>query len=88
MMDGMSGNRSSSGPGTPADDSWASETLPLSIRKELLERELNKLGFRRAGTSAAGTVHHHGGTAQQQQQPQGASSHPQADGSDAAEHGD
>ena len=26
--------------------SWTSETLPLSVRKELLERELKKLGFR------------------------------------------
>jgi len=60
--------------------SWTSETLPLHVRKELLERELKKLGFRKAGS-------HEGGSAQQQQQPQsGSSSHPQADGDDA--HGD
>lgn len=58
---------------------WTSETLPLSVRKELLERELRKLGFRKGGS-------HEGGSAQQQQ-PQGGSSHPSADG-DSAGHGD
>jgi hypothetical protein len=42
------------------------------VRKDLLERELKKLGFRKAG--ADGGASH--GAAQQQQQPQG---HPQAD---------
>jgi hypothetical protein len=66
--------------GTPPDDgdtrSWTSETLPLSLRRELLERELNKLGFRKGaqGSSRDGPV------AQQQQQAQGESSHPRADG--------
>lgn len=60
--------------------SWTSETLPLSVRKELLERELKKLGFRKAGS-------HEGGSAQQQQQPQGGSTHPSA-GTDNADHGD
>ena len=60
--------------------SWTSETLPLHVRKELLERELTKLGFRKNGS-------HEGGSAQQQQQPQGgASSHPQAD--ESGGHGD
>jgi hypothetical protein len=49
------------------------------VRKELLARELRRLGFRqRAGGVAQ--------QQQQQQQPQG-SSHPQAD-ADAGEHGD
>jgi hypothetical protein len=62
--------------------SWTSETLPLSLRKELLERELKKLGFRKAGS-------HEGGGAQQQQQPQGGSSHPSANvDRDGAGHGD
>lgn len=52
--------------------SWANETLPLSVRKELLERELKNLGLRRAGSARAS------GSAQQQQQPQPAE-HPQAD---------
>lgn len=55
--------------------SWATETLPLSLRKEMLERELRKLGFRKADAkSAAGREP---GAAQQEGQ---ASSHPQADG--------
>ena len=58
----------------PDEDSgsWTTETLPMSLRKELLERELKKLGFRKAG--------HQGPVGQQQQQPQGgASSHPTAE---------
>ena len=59
---------------------WTNETLALSVRKELLERELKKLGFRKSGS-------HEGGTAQQQQQPQGgSSSHPSAE-ADADSHG-
>lgn len=52
------------------DGTWTSETLPMSLRRELLERELAKLGFRKAGQ----------GSAQQQQQPQAtaASGHPRA----------
>ena len=61
------------GSGGPAGDgdtgSWACETLPMDVRKELLERELKKLGFRKPG--------HDGPVGQQQQQPQG-SSHPGA----------
>ena len=64
--------------------SWTTETLPMSVRKELLERELRKLGFRKAGSSASGA--HQGGSAQQQQQPQGGNSHPSAD-SDPGSHG-
>lgn len=58
--------------------SWAAESLPMSVRKELLERELRKLGFRKMESQ--------GGNAQQQQQPQRheSSSHPNAD---AGEHG-
>jgi len=29
-------------PGQPGADSWADETLPLGLRKELLDRELRK----------------------------------------------
>jgi hypothetical protein len=54
--------------------SWATETLPMSVRRELLERELNKLGFRKAGQGGGA---HPGGSVQQQQQPQG-DEHPQA----------
>lgn len=75
-------------PGGGRDDgdtgSWTCETLPLSVRKELLERELKKLGFRKAGSQAGGA--HDGGSAQQQQQPQGGGNHPSAEG-DTGSHG-
>ena len=75
----------SSKAGGSSDDremgSWANETLPLSIRRELLERELKKLGFRRSG--AEGSASSRASVSQQQQQPQG--SHPQAD-SDGRDH--
>lgn len=71
-------NESGSGKGPDEDGSWTTETLPMSVRKELLERELHKLGFRKAGQGAAS---HPGGSSQQQQQPQ-PSSHPSAGGGD------
>jgi hypothetical protein len=56
----------------------------MSLRKELLERELNKLGLRRSGPAASSQD---GGVAQQQQQPQSSTSeHPTA--VDAVDHGD
>lgn len=60
------GMTSSSLPGGPVEHepSWASETLPLSVRKELLERELSKLGYRKEGTLPLVSVQ------QQQQQLQ------------------
>lgn len=66
------------------EDTWTSETLPMSVRKELLERELSKLGFHRAEAGGHGTGSR---SVQQQQQPQtsGSSSHPQAD-ADAGPH--
>jgi len=79
----MTGTRSGHGPADRDAGSWATETLPLSVRKELLERELKKLGFRKAGQ--AGTPHE-GGTAQQQQQPQPASEHPQATDGQGSSH--
>ena len=78
-MRSMSSSSFRAGPGEH-EASWANETLPLSVRKELLERELKKLGFRQAdGARGAGSV-------QQQQQPQ-PSEHPQA-GADEASHGE
>jgi hypothetical protein len=74
----MSANRS----GDRLDDadagSWASETLPLSTRRELLQRELKKLGLRKApaGQGPSGAIQ------QQQAQPD----HPQAD--EGGEHAD
>jgi hypothetical protein len=60
--------------------SWASETLPLSIRRELLDRELARLGFGKASQHGTGTQQ------QQQQQQQSQGSHPQAGDPDAGEH--
>jgi len=58
--------------------SWASESLPMSVRKELLERDLRKLGVRRAEAQHDAS----GGDAGGQQQAQ-SSDHPQADGRSA-----
>jgi hypothetical protein len=58
---------SGSGPDARDTDTWTSETLPMSVRRELLERELKKLGLHkgpaRGGASPQASV-------QQQQQPQ------------------
>jgi hypothetical protein len=47
---------------------WTTETLPLSVRKQLLERELSQLGFRKAGQG--GSARESGGSSLQQQQAQ------------------
>lgn len=72
----MSGARSGVAPDDAVTGSWASEALPMSVRKELLERELRKLGFRRMDGQRPGAD----ATAQQQQSQ--ASQHPQAGASD------
>jgi hypothetical protein len=79
----MSAKRS--GPDDSDAGSWASETLPMSVRKELLERELNKLGFRKA--AAQGSPASHDGRGGQQQGDAG-SSHPQADANSSPDHAD
>jgi hypothetical protein len=70
-----------SGQGDARDDgdtgSWATESLPMSVRKEMLERELKKLGFRKHASTGSS---HDGAMAQQQQQPQPGGDHPQAGG--------
>jgi hypothetical protein len=81
----MSAKRSGGRPDNGDAGTWASESVPLSVRKEMLERELNKLGFRRAG--AQGTSSPHDG-ANAQQQGDAGSSHPQADSNNSSEHGD
>ena len=80
----MSAPRSGSGPDDPAG-TWATETLPLAVRKELLERELKKLGFRKA-TAQGGAASHE--AAESQRQGDAASSHPKADSDPLADHGD
>jgi hypothetical protein len=69
------------GPEDRETGSWATESLPLSVRKELLERELRKLGYRKADSGGSS----HASSTQQQQQPQ-SSSHPQADSDHRGEH--
>jgi hypothetical protein len=77
---------SSSGAATDDADTgtWATESLPMSVRKELLERELSKLGFRKAAAQAASPSHEGAGS---QQQAETASTHPRADGIGSA-HGE
>jgi hypothetical protein len=50
--------------------SWASESLPLSVRRELLQRELDKLGFHKAAADAPRASLPMKQQQQQQQQPQ------------------
>lgn len=58
------------------DSTWTNETLPLSLRRELLERDLKKLGFRKAGEGASART----GSSSSQLASQGASARPQAEG--------
>jgi hypothetical protein len=78
-MMGMS-STTALGPGGAPDDrekaSWTSENLSVAVRRELLQRELRKLGFRKAG--ADGASPRASGSGQQQPQPRGGS-HAQAD---------
>jgi hypothetical protein len=57
----------------------------MSVRKELLERELNKLGFRKATAQGGSSTHESAGS---QQHGDGGSSHPKADSERSADHGD
>lgn len=67
--------------------SWATETLPLAVRKELLERELAKLGFRRK--QAQGSSASHDGAGAQHHQQAASTGHPQADApADGRQHAD
>jgi hypothetical protein len=70
-------------PDTRDADTWTSETLPMSVRRELLQRELRKLGLHKgAGRGGAPQAN-----AQQQQQPQAPAQRPVADG-EGKPHGD
>ena len=79
----MSATGSEDGPDDAGAGSWASESLPMSVRKELLERELSKLGFRKAAAQGGAPARVAGAG---QQQAEAASSHPQADGAAAGDH--
>ena len=60
------------------DPSWAQESLPMVVRRQLLERELRKLAGRHGAAQA--------GRADAQQQ-QGQTGHPSADAPSQDEHG-
>jgi hypothetical protein len=79
----MSATRSGSAPDNVDAGSWATESLPMTVRKELLERELSRLGFRKAAAQGASAAHVAPG-AQQQGDP--SSSHPQADAAASSDH--
>ena len=84
----MSSTRSSGAADESETGLWTTETLPLSLRRELLERELNQLGFRKAGQGGSARA---GASGQQQQQPSqphgGSDAHPRAD-APGDDHGD
>jgi hypothetical protein len=58
------------------DSSWTDETLPMSLRKELLDRELQKYS---AAKHANASSHQH--SKPQGDRDNGSSSHPSAGGS-------
>lgn len=76
-------SKTARGPGGAPDDrdkaSWTSENLSVAVRRELLQRELRKLGFRKAETDGASPDASTSG----QPQPDGGS-HPKADNSGSA----
>jgi hypothetical protein len=76
-MASMSGTRSGDGPDDRETVTWATESLPLAVRKEMLERELKELGVRKA--AAHGGSLRDGGAPQQQSSHGGESAHPRAD---------
>ena len=69
----MSSTRSGGAPDEGATGYWTTETLPLSVRKQLLERELKQLGLRKAGPGGAARDTGAGTTSQETDE-----SHPQA----------
>jgi hypothetical protein len=74
------GSTRSGGPDQRDTGTWTTETLPLSVRKELLERQLDELGFRRKAA--------HGGATREvaEKQQQQGESHPKA-GGEGSSHG-
>jgi hypothetical protein len=61
------------------DSSWTDETLPMSLRRELLDRELQKYTARRTAPTASSPSR---GASQD------GGNHPSADGHTAGEHAD
>jgi hypothetical protein len=69
----MNGTRGEEGAEERARESWATESLPMAVRRELLERELDRMGFRK--TRASGSSGH----AASESSAAPSSDHPQAD---------
>jgi hypothetical protein len=69
----MNGNGSNDAPDADKDASWANETLPLGMRRVLLNRDLEK---------ALGRRHQHGqpGPRQEGESSTGSDGHPNAEG--------
>jgi len=78
----MIGSESGGEPDDQQTGTWATETLPLAVRKELLERDLSRLGLRKAEASRG----KHAGEGGSQEEPK--SPHPQADNPDPDRHAD
>lgn len=75
----MNAPRGEGGPEDRAQESWATESLPMAVRKELLERELDRMGLRKgqgqhggAGNASAGPQH---GSHPQAETPPGDAGH-------------
>ena len=45
----MNASRTGDGPGDEGSGSWANETLPMAVRKQLLDRDLKKNAARASG---------------------------------------
>ena len=70
-MGSMNSSKSGSGPGDDAKGSWATESVPMAVRKDLLARELKKLAARHGTAERGGNSH--------ESQQQGQTGHPSAD---------
>lgn len=80
----MNGTTTEGGPEDRASGSWATESLPLAVRKELLERELDRMGLRKGQAQPGGGAR---ASSDAPQPSQG--KHPQADlQPGGASHGD
>lgn len=61
-----------------ANESWATESLPMAVRKELLQRELDRMGLRKSRAQQGASSHdaatgpqHASGTHPQAEAPAG-----------------
>lgn len=69
------------GPTAWDDSSWTDETLPMGLRKQLLDRELQKYVAKKHHARSAASL------SEARADRQGATGHPQADTPSDGEHG-